>query len=48
MYALKTFGSIYFMQKYLLGIDDETKYPSKVLILFLKLVKTNTQKNETH
>ena len=41
-YALKTFGAMYFMQKYLLGIDNETKCPSKVLTLFLKLVKTNT------
>ena len=40
-YASKTFGAMYFMQKYLLGIDDETKCPSKVLILFSKLVKTN-------
>ena len=24
-YASKTFGAMYFMQKYLLGIDDETK-----------------------
>ena len=41
-YASKTFGAMYFMQKYLLGIDDETKCPSKVLTLFSKLVKTNT------
>ena len=41
-YALKTFGAMHFMQKYLLGIDDETKCPSKVLTLFSKLVKTNT------
>ena len=40
-YALKTFGAMHFMQKYLLGIDDETKCPSKVLT-FSKLVKTNT------
>ena len=40
-YASKTFGAMYFMQKYLLGIDDETKCPSKVLT-FSKLVKTNT------
>ena len=41
-YASKTFGAMYFMQKYLLGIDDETKCPCKVLILLSKLVKTNT------
>ena len=40
-YASKTFGAMYFLQKYLLGIDDETKCPSKVLTLFSKLVKTN-------
>ena len=26
-YASKTFGRIYFMQKYLLGIENETKFP---------------------
>ena len=41
-YASKTFGAMYFMQTYLLGIDDETKCPSKVLTLFSKLVKINT------
>ena len=41
-YASKPFGPMYFIQKYLLGIDDETKCPSKVLKLFSKLVKTNT------
>ena len=41
-YASENFGAMYFMQKYLLGIDDETKCPSKVLTLFSKLVKTNT------
>ena len=38
----KTFGAMYFMQKYLLGIDDQTKCPSKESTLFLKLVKTNS------
>lgn len=32
--ASKTFGAMYFMQKYLLGIDDEIKCLSKVLALF--------------
>ena len=41
-YASKAFGAMYFMRKYLLGIDDETKCPSKMLTLFSKLVKTNT------
>ena len=40
-YASKTFGAMYFMQKYFLGIDDEMKCPSKVLTLFSKLVKTS-------
>ena len=40
-YASKPFDAMYFIQKYLLGIDDETKCPSKVLKLFSKLVKTN-------
>ena len=37
----KTFGAMYFMQNYVLGIDDEIKSPSKVLTLFSKLVETN-------
>ena len=37
-----TFGTMYFMQEYLLGIDDKTKCPSKILTLLLELVKTNT------
>ena len=41
-YASKTFGTMYFTQMYLLGIDDETKCPSKFLTFFSKLVKTNT------
>ena len=41
-YASKSFGAMYFMQKYLLEIDDDTKCPSKVLTLFSELVKTNT------
>ena len=40
----KLFGATYFMQKYLLGIDDKTKYARKVLTLFSKLVKNNTIK----
>ena len=39
--ASKTFCEMYFMQKYLLRIDDKTKCPSKVLTLFSKLIKTN-------
>ena len=41
-YASKTFVGIYFIQKYLLEIGDGAKRPSKVLILYSKLVKTNT------
>ena len=44
-YALKIFGAMYFMQKYFLGIDDETKCPRKVLTLFSKLVNTNVDMN---
>ena len=41
-YASKTFGAMYFMQRYLLGIDDETKCRSKVLTSFSKIFKTST------
>ena len=41
-YASKTFGAIYSMQKYLVEIGDGAKRLSKVLILYSKLVKTNT------
>lgn len=39
-YALKNFGGMSFMQKYLLDIDDETNIQSKVLALFSELIKT--------
>ena len=41
-YESRTFDPMYLMQRYLLGIDDETKCPSKVLTLFSKPVITNT------
>ena len=39
VYALKNFGGMSFMQKYLLDIDDETNIQSKVLALFSGLIK---------
>ena len=33
-------GAMYFLQKYLLGICDETKCPTKVLALLPKLAKS--------